>query len=223
MHRESGGQTRKLSWTTTYGEDIANVCSVPGVSTTGVCKDPSKQPKDKIRRSRLFTLRFHRNVCGSLKIFHETGILFRVHGFFFDQKCEWTKISQGWLRHRIFLEEFFFQGGKKGGWLVSFKSKQSGCSANVSGSRVKEKDFWLMVRELRTVCRHYRNLYRCNFKGGNRGGRRIRILLFPSFFKFLADPSTSRNRSTVSKIRILERPIPSSFDPQKSRLSSGST
>lgn len=48
MHRESGGQTRKLSWTTTYGEDIANVCSVPGVSTTGVCKDPSKQPKDKI-------------------------------------------------------------------------------------------------------------------------------------------------------------------------------
>lgn len=86
MHRESGGQTRKLSWTTTYGEDIANVCSVPGVSTTGVCKDPSKQPKDKIRRSRLFTLRFHRNVCGSLKIFRETGILFRVHfflGFFF--------------------------------------------------------------------------------------------------------------------------------------------
>ena len=81
MHRESGGQTRKLSWTTTYGEDIANVCSVPGVSTTGVCKDPSKQPKDKIRRSRLFTLRFHRNVCGSLKIFRETGILFR--GFFF--------------------------------------------------------------------------------------------------------------------------------------------
>lgn len=127
MHRESGGQTRKLSWTTTYGEDIANVCSVPGVSTTGVCKDPSKQPKDKIRRSRLFTLRFHRNVCGSLKIFRETGILFRVHGFFFIKSVN-ERFTQRFYGAGCAIEsslERIFLSGWKKGWLIGIVQEQT--------------------------------------------------------------------------------------------------
>lgn len=37
-------------------------------------------------------------------------------------------------------KNFFIREEKRVDW-VSFKSKQNGCSANVSGSRVKEEDF----------------------------------------------------------------------------------